>query len=173
MDTVTANSAAFIKVPVGMVMPYIGPEGQLNGLEERGWLRCNGQSVNVSGHGALYAVLGNSCGGDTTNFNLPDLRGMFLRGVDAGAKVDPDADKRTAQKGGRNAGNMVASRQADEFRIHNHLLNLWGPGSFMTTHHQDNWVPPSNRVDYNTSEVGGNETRPKNVYVYYLIFAGF
>lgn len=39
------------------------------------WLLANGQPVPVSQYQALYALLGNSFGGNTTNFNLPNLNG--------------------------------------------------------------------------------------------------
>jgi microcystin-dependent protein len=47
---------AFAKVPVG-------------------WAQCNGQSMPVAQNQALYALLTNLYGGNTVNFNLPDLRG--------------------------------------------------------------------------------------------------
>ena len=39
-----------------------------------GWLECNGQSLSTSEHEVLYSLLGNNYGGDSNNFNLPDLR---------------------------------------------------------------------------------------------------
>jgi microcystin-dependent protein len=49
-----------------------------------GWLVADGRAVSRSAYAALYAVIGITYGtGDgTSTFNLPDLRGMFLRGVD-------------------------------------------------------------------------------------------
>lgn len=39
------------------------------------WALCNGASIPVAQNQALYSLLVNMYGGDTTNFNLPDLRG--------------------------------------------------------------------------------------------------
>ena len=55
-------------------------------------------------------------------FNVPDLRGRFLRGVDGNAGRDPDAVNRLASKSGGNAGNAVGSSQTDAFQGHGHLL---------------------------------------------------
>lgn len=42
------------------------------------WLQCNGQSLSVSTYQALFALIGNTYGGDSSNFNLPDLRGRLM-----------------------------------------------------------------------------------------------
>jgi microcystin-dependent protein len=49
------------------------------------WLPCHGQAVSRIGYGALFSVLGTTYGsGDgSTTFNLPDLRGRSVVGVDA------------------------------------------------------------------------------------------
>ena len=46
-----------------------------------GWLACNGQSLAVASYLPLYTVLGNLYGGDSTTFNLPDLRDRTVRGL--------------------------------------------------------------------------------------------
>jgi microcystin-dependent protein len=41
----------------------------------RGWMACEGQSMTIKDHAALYSVIGTAYGGDgTTTFKLPDLR---------------------------------------------------------------------------------------------------
>jgi phage-related tail fiber protein len=141
----------------------------LNNLQ-LGWLLCDGRGLATADYPELSAALGQAFGGDGDgDFNLPDLRGMFLRGVDGGAGADPDAANRTAQGNNANAGDAVGSRQADQFANHTHPL---GPGvGFKNT--GDYAVFQQGTADGSTTGVtGGSETRPKNVYVYYLIFAG-
>ena len=47
-----------------------------------GWQFCNGQSLSINDNAALYALLGVTYGGNgTTNFNLPDLRGLLVCGA--------------------------------------------------------------------------------------------
>ena len=56
-----------------------------------GWIVANGSAVNRASYADLFAVIGTSYGaGDgTTTFNLPDLRGQFIRGWDDGRGCDP------------------------------------------------------------------------------------
>ncbi len=51
---------------------------------------------------------------------MPDLRGTFLRGVDAGRGEDSNAGTRTASNTGGNTGDKVGTKQGDEFKAHNH-----------------------------------------------------
>lgn len=55
-----------------------------------GWLKANGAAVSRSLYANLFAAVGTTFGaGDgKTTFNLPDLRGEFLRGLDDGRGVD-------------------------------------------------------------------------------------
>ena len=177
--SVSAN--ILIPFPVGTVMPYAGKYETIQGLAAQGWLLCDGTAWQVSAQKTLFAAIGTAFGGDgTTTFNLPDLRGQFLRGVDMGANVDPDVGSRTAQATNGNSGANVGSRQGECLQDHQHhwdqnfhyitdggdtlqvqLAAASGPnGGQMGTQ-------PTTNVDG-----GGNETRPVNVYVYYLIFAG-
>jgi phage-related tail fiber protein len=55
-----------------------------------GWLKANGAAVSRTAYAALFAAIGTTYGaGDGFNtFNLPDLRGEFMRGWDDGRGVD-------------------------------------------------------------------------------------
>jgi microcystin-dependent protein len=55
-----------------------------------GYLICDGSAISRTTYADLFAVLGTNYGaGDgSTTFNLPDLRGEFVRGSDAGRGVD-------------------------------------------------------------------------------------
>lgn len=57
-----------------------------------GWLLCDGREVSRDVFADLYNMVGTSFGkGDGKNtFNLPDLRGEFIRGLDEGRGVDSD-----------------------------------------------------------------------------------
>ncbi|NBX77495.1 MAG: tail fiber protein, partial [Proteobacteria bacterium] len=62
----------------GMLMPYAGSAAP------SGWLLCAGQAVSRVTFAGLFAILGTVYGsGDgSTTFNLPDLRGRTLVGLD-------------------------------------------------------------------------------------------
>lgn len=70
--------------PSGSVSAFAGQSAP------SGYLLCNGQAVSRTAYAALFAAIGTTYGaGDgTTTFNVPDLRGEFVRGLDAGRGVD-------------------------------------------------------------------------------------
>lgn len=133
-----------------------------------GYLLCDGTSYLQATYPTLFAAIGTAYGSiDGTHFNVPDLRGQFLRGVTGASPSDPDASLRTAQYAGGNIGNNVGSSQGYQIQSHNHTINY---GSNYTS-------PPNNvaiaanfggAVTFN-NPTGGNETRPINVYVNYII----
>jgi phage-related tail fiber protein len=73
-----------IFVPVGHLIAYptiTAPTG---------YLKCNGAAVSRTSYASLFSVLGTKYGiGDgSSTFNLPDLRGEFIRGYDDGRGID-------------------------------------------------------------------------------------
>ncbi|MCL9847349.1 phage tail protein [Ralstonia solanacearum] len=66
-----------------------------------GWLKANGAAVSRTTYAALFTEIGTTFGaGDGANtFNLPDLRGEFLRGWDDGRGVDSGRGFGTWQSG--------------------------------------------------------------------------
>lgn len=113
-----------------------------------GWLKANGAAVSRSAYSALFAAIGVTFGaGDgSTTFNVPDLRGEFVRGLDDSRGVD--------------SGRVLGSTQGDAFKAHNHAsfnreispTTVAGPGN-------PGWYPLSTT----TQSVGGSETRPRNI----------
>lgn len=69
-----------------------------------GWLKANGAAVSRVTYAALFAAIGTRFGaGDWVNtFNIPDLRGEFIRGWDDGRGLDPGRELGGVQ-GGQNA----------------------------------------------------------------------
>lgn len=170
----TASVTATINMlPIGTVMAYMGTIECLSGLQAQGWYVCNGAQLATSALPELYKVIKNAFGGDSQNFFLPDLRGMFLRGVDTGTGNDPNAATRSFQHPGGNAGAMVGSQQPDDFKAHTHSYNHWVSTNFQIYASGNQWNPPYDvKNGDSTGSVGGLETRPKNVYTWYIIFGG-
>lgn len=68
-----------------------------------GFLKCDGTSYLRASYASLFAVIGTTYGSvDGTHFNVPDLRGYFVRGLDEGRGVDP--------------GRAIGTNQADAFQ---------------------------------------------------------
>ena len=66
-----------INAGVGFCLPFYGTEAP------PGTLACDGSEISREAYKELFAVLGTKAGaGDgSTTFNLPDLRGQFVRGT--------------------------------------------------------------------------------------------
>ena len=71
-------------IPSGTVLYFAGQSAPA------GWLKANGAAVSRTAYAALFAAIGTTYGaGDgRSTFNLPDLRGEFIRGWDDGRGVD-------------------------------------------------------------------------------------
>jgi hypothetical protein len=96
--------------PVGTVTSFAGNvslPAVVAALTHEGWLLCDGASYSTSEYPQLQAVVLSAHGGDATHFNVPNLRGRWIRGTNytagtGSSTVDPDTLTRTpAAPGGR------------------------------------------------------------------------
>jgi microcystin-dependent protein len=137
-------------VPVGAVQAFA-----MNSAPS-GWLACDGAAVLRTGtYAALFAEIEITYGGGngTTTFNVPDLRGYFVRG--SGTNSDGTA-----------AGTFGA-KQADELKSHSHDF-----GTASEILHTLTGGPTSVRTGWQRGAIGstgGAETRPKNIALLYCI----
>jgi len=156
-------------MPPGIVQAYAGHATP----PPTGWLKCDGSPVSRTSYKSLFAAIGVSFGpGDgATTFNLPDLRGVFLRGIDDGVNRDPDASSRVALMPGGATGDAVGSYQADQLATHTHTVTEAQiiPGQAGQSGGCCTTVSFFNTA---TGQAGGSETRPKNVNVSYIIWSG-
>lgn len=67
----------FSNAPIGVIQAFSGQTAPY------GYLLCNGASYKVADYPDLYAVIGNTYGGDSTNFNVPNLVDKFIEGSTA------------------------------------------------------------------------------------------
>ena len=119
------------KTPVGTIVTFAGDDAPA------GYVRCDGTSYSRTDARflELFARLSTANGAtvsprwgfvDATNFRVPDLRGVFLRGVDSGRGQDPDANSRTAAYPNGSTGGVVGSYQDSDNRSHQHNVSLSG-----------------------------------------------
>ena len=157
-----------------------------------GYLECNGAAVSRSTYSVLFAVIGTAygTGNGSSTFNLPDLRGEFVRGFDNGRGVD--------------SGRSIASSQSSQFGQHNHNVSASSSSSVTDPGHQHSMsvgffnsvnsggalsfkdAGTSNRINTNTTGIsvststsisqsnrGGtsnsSETRPRSIAMMYVI----
>lgn len=85
-------------VPAGTIVVFV------TATAPEGYLKANGAAVSRTAFNRLFQLIGTSYGaGDgSTTFNLPDLRGRFVRALDEGAGLDP----------GRTLGSWQGSQNA-------------------------------------------------------------
>ncbi len=176
-----ADALIQILQPSGNILSYGGSAAPT------GYLLCDGTSYLRTDYPTLFTAIGTNFGAvDGTHFNVPDLRGRFLRGVDGTAGRDPDSASRTAMNTGGNTGNNVGSIQTAAFEAHRHQTFAdvsVGAGALTSSAQSPAKVlSGGSAADYTmatdgstdstigrTSNVGGSETRPINAYVNYII----
>jgi len=132
-------------LPIGTVMATMVQMDTLNEI----WVLADGRVATTE----YFQATGNS--------NVPDLRGMFLRGLNVGradGKEDPDPDFE---------GNIriAGSYQADTLKSHSHTEDL------STGDNVDifNGGPFGGNHIVQTGKTGGAETRPRNMAVYWYV----
>lgn len=177
-SALTLSSTMGLSVPAGTILPYGGPVTGANeqALIQSGWLPCDGREVHRETNKVLFNKIGISWGegNRVDTFNLPDLRGVFLRGVTGNRSDDyRDADSlsRTNLKPGANDKNQVGSFQLDSLKAHSHKYVDSHNKPEKSDNAKDRTVGSDSQTNITrqTAFTGGGETRPKNAYVHYII----
>ena len=101
-----------------------------------GYLKANGAAVSRTTYADLFAAIGtqHGAGDGSTTFNVPDLRGEFIRGLDDGRGVD--------------SGRTLGSSQSSQNLAHDH------GGSTNTASLTGSFTPGTHRPFYNISNGG-------------------
>ncbi|GAB7080831.1 tail fiber protein [Megalodesulfovibrio paquesii] len=142
-----------------------------------GWLKCNGAAISRTTYAALFAAIGTvfGAGDGSTTFNLPDLRGEFVRGWDDGRGADAGRTLGSAQA----SANLSHSHGVND-PSHRHTTNYSGynPGStpanqVMTS--VGNYLFGVNSVsEFSVTGIsiaanGASEARPRNIALLYCV----
>lgn len=129
-----------------------------------GFLECDGSAVSRTTQSALFGVVGTTFGaGDgSTTFNIPDLRGVFIRGWDNGRGVD--------------TGRTFGTAQDDSIPDHTHFWRAEGGSDGQNMGKSDpDGNAPGNDGGYNRGVIGispstlqgvtdvATEARPRNL----------
>ena len=115
-----------------------------------GYLECNGAAVSRTTYAALFAVIGTAygTGNGSSTFNLPDLRGEFIRGFDNGRGVD--------------SGRSIASSQSEQNKQHNHSASSSSSVS-PSSHGHTSTKLDNNRV-FGFKQTGANQDGDTSPY---------
>lgn len=162
-------------LPVGSIIIWAGDQQDL----PENWRVCNGKSLSKNDYSSLYSILGenwvNDQGDSKDFFNIPDLRGVFLRGVNDERNdefKDPEVEKRVRLKGESSLSkDSPGSYQLSSIAAHTHPFIAGGGSSgpreaisVDTSYNEDHGLNPPV-----TGLQGSAETRPVNAYVYFVI----
>jgi microcystin-dependent protein len=169
---VAANAITGTSVPSGAVLPFA--YNVTSGIVPAGWLLCDGSVYTTAVYPTLGALLGNTYGGSTGTFAVPNLSGLFIRGTG------------TQTSGGVTySAGTIGTIQSDAFQGHYHSSNrIGGNYGFMSGGSYVN----EGLIGTNTSGSGGTngtfgpttdgtngtprtgtETRPVNLAMVYCI----
>lgn len=135
-----------------------------------GWVKANGAALSRTTYAALFAKIGTTYGaGDgTTTFNVPDLRGEFVRGFDDARGVDSGRVFGSAQ----GSANLSHTHTTDSRGAHTHSVS--GTGTvvayrLMTAYDSAGTgattaTTSSAGAHAHTAQAsGGTEARPRNI----------
>ena len=163
--------------PAGVIMAFAGTTAPT------GFLSCDGSAISRTTYATLFAAIGTTwgAGNGSTTFNVPDLRGMFMRGTGTNG---------TGSSSGA-VGPSVGTYAADTYLNHSHTATSTDSGHTHQVTSNSNAgggggnnqiLNPGSGNQFNTSTgnanitttvatstTGGTETKPKNYGVLYII----
>ncbi len=155
--------------------PVTKNDKPVTNIEVLGWMLCDGRWLNVFCYPELFSTLGYLYGRDVdasgqSTFRIPDYRGVFLRGFDAGAGMDPDAASRLDPVGGARQVNTVGSRQCDAIQRHTHSYQITNPAAVSQTGAAAGTNAQTKESgDPDASARSSTETRARNIAVNFII----
>jgi microcystin-dependent protein len=143
------------QVPAGIVSAFAGVTAPA------GWLMCYGQAVSRTEYSALFTALSTTYGsGDgSTTFNIPDLRGRAIAGVDnmggSAASRLTSTVLSASNTLGATGGTQTHTLTTAEMPVHTHIQDAHGhstnissgAGSPPSYYYADTWGGPNTRID--------------------------
>ena len=129
-----------------------------------GYLKADGSAVSRTTYSDLFAAISTTygSGNGSTTFNLPDLRGEFVRGLDDGRGVDTDRALGSAQTDQNKQHNHSVTDPGHNHQVFNQILgagsSVGGGGSNTVNNNTGNRT-----TGISIGNDGGTEARPRNI----------
>lgn len=173
LKTDGSGNLSWATISSGALVPTGSVFAMATSTVPSGYLECDGSAVSRTTYADLFATIGTTWGNGngTSTFNLPNLRGEFVRGWDNGRGVD--------------SGRTFASSQSEMVGTHNHTINDPGHSHAVNINVYQQGSGPNASTDManragntqsSTSTTGitinnnsGTETRPRNIAMMYVI----
>ena len=173
LKTDGSGNLSFASIGSGSLVPTASVFALATSTVPSGYLECDGAAVSRTTYADLFAAIGTTygSGNGASTFNVPDLRGEFIRGWDNSRGVD--------------SGRTLGSTQSDENKSHNHTItdpghnhqvniNVYqqGAGPNASTdmaNRNGNTTSSTSTTGISLAASGGTESRPRNVAMMYVI----
>lgn len=177
--TGASNAAAAMDNLGGVSLDYLG--ALFRGLVSyfpmasppEGWLICNGQAVSRTTYADLFAVIGTTygSGNGSTTFNVPELRGEFIRGLDLDRGIDEDRELGSFQDQDVKAHTHTGSTSSDGAHTHEYaaataqvgVLLASGSSYRLTLIADETLTAGAHSHTVTIPSSGGTESRPRNL----------
>jgi len=168
------NPTANQTTPTGAVMAFAMKAAPAD------WLPCDGAAVSRTAYANLFKTIGTfwGAGDGSTTFNVPDFRGMFLRGWDNSRGIDVNRPWASRQESNNKAHTHEAACSTNGGHTHDYTYTQpapWqasGSPTFQRIGSQSN-KPTSYTGDHlhtiTIATSGGSESRPVNLAVFHAI----
>ena len=176
-----ADSKATQALALGGELARACPAGQVASFARPyapdGWLPCNGSAVSRSTYAALFQAISTyfGAGDGWSTFNIPDLRGEFVRGWDAGRTLDYGRAFASVQGDAiRNMTGYFATIYSNSDTAYDDGVLRWSAiGAFGWHSGQSHGSPNATGVnpsfDASRQVPTAGENRPRNVALLYCI----
>lgn len=160
----TLNVKVTDTLPVGTIIPYAGATIPSN------YMLCEGQELSRIEYDILFSAIGTTYGaGDgTTTFNLPNLKGRIITGVDSN---DTDFDVL-----GETGGEKTHTLTVDEIPSHNHgirdtidMNTLAGQNRSVVVGGGETWNPGDPALSNNTGDNQPHNNLQPYIVLNYII----
>ena len=173
LKTDGSGNLSFASIGSGSLVPTASVFALATSTVPSGYLECDGAAVSRTTYADLFSAIGTTygSGNGASTFNVPDLRGEFIRGWDNGRGVD--------------SSRTLGSTQSDENKSHNHTItdpghnhqvniNVYQQGSGPNAstdmaNRAGNTTSSTSTTGISLAASGGTESRPRNVAMMYVI----
>lgn len=156
ISTVSSTLAVFNPITAGTVMMFSASTAPT------GWVKANGAALSRTTYASLFTSIGTTFGsGDgSTTFNVPDLRGEFLRSWDDGRGADSGRSFGSAQAQDWKSFNMDNTRRSSTDYTHGPQYMGKSTSGYVGNLFTGGWSAPAAAIGY---EWDGSEIRPRNM----------
>lgn len=159
-------SSSVILIPTGMIAPFA------MSTAPTGWLECDGSAVSRTTYADLFTALSTTHGvGDgSTTFNVPDLRGEFVRGWDNGKGTDSGRTFASSQSDNANSISQFNSSGSGQISGSSFTVTVPTDGTYSSYLSMDGRLTTYGQgaIRFQTN---GIETRPRNIAMMYCVKA--